>query len=53
MKRKIKENCDIKALSELLTPENKQYVIAVANALIFTQKPKYHNVKKENDLNEK
>ena len=29
---------DIKSLSELLTRENKQYVIAVANALLFSQK---------------
>lgn len=29
---------DIKSLSELLTRENKRYVIAVANALLFSQK---------------
>lgn len=29
---------DIKSLSERLTRENKQYVIAVANALLFSQK---------------
>lgn len=32
------ENKDIKSLSALLTQENKQYVIAVANALLFSQK---------------
>lgn len=29
---------DIKLLSELLTRENKQYVIAVANALLFPRR---------------
>lgn len=29
---------DIKSLSELLTRENKQYVIAVANALLFPRR---------------
>lgn len=29
---------DIKSLCALLTRENKQYVIAVANALLFSQK---------------
>lgn len=32
------ENKDIKYLSSLLSKENKQYVIAVANALLFSQK---------------
>lgn len=33
-----KEKKDIKSMCALLTPENKQYVIAVANALLFSQK---------------
>lgn len=32
------EKKDIKSLCALLTRENKQYVIAVANALLFSQK---------------
>lgn len=37
--RTMKEDTkDIKSLSELLTRENKRYVIAVANALLFSQK---------------
>ncbi|MFR4988756.1 hypothetical protein [Anaerotruncus colihominis] len=38
----ITESCEetneIQKLVTLLTPENKRYVIAVANALIFSQK---------------
>lgn len=33
-----KEDRDIKYLSSLLSKENKKYVIAVANALLFSQK---------------
>lgn len=32
-----KEDRDIKYLSSLLSRENKRYVIAVANALLFSQ----------------
>lgn len=33
-----KDRNDIKSMCALLTTENKQYVIAVANALLFSQK---------------
>lgn len=44
MAENMKGKRDIKAISAMLTEENKRYVIAVANALLFTQK------KKENKL---
>lgn len=38
MEENGKEKRDIKTISTMLTEENKSYVIAVANALLFTQK---------------
>lgn len=38
MKDKIAEINEIKEISTVLTRENKKYVIAVANALLFSQK---------------
>lgn len=37
MKNGIAEIKDIEDISTVLTTENKQYVIAVANALLFSQ----------------
>ena len=44
MTTKIKEKSDIKYLSARLTEENKRYVIAVANALLFTQEKEQKKV---------
>lgn len=38
MKNDVKEIKDVRDMSSALTMENKRYVIAVANALLFSQK---------------
>lgn len=38
MAENLKGKRDIRTLSAMLTEENKKYVIAVANALLFAQK---------------
>ncbi|MCI8490989.1 MAG: hypothetical protein HFJ04_12270 [Lachnospiraceae bacterium] len=38
MDMEVKNEQDFRKLVALLTKENKQYVIAVANALLYTQK---------------